>query len=206
MPVQNRGMAWEWVGATATGVVGIAGIGATLWTNSRNRQAQEKSQLEAAVREREAVLEAERKRVYTQLYDALCDFIDFTARVKVELNHAPTNTTPAFLSEAMDSLARIHKSTSELMIFAPKEIVLIAAQIPPSAEKHLMAATSPTSTDRDLWPIREMQIKMLNAMRRDFGQEGDIKARQVEVIYWEPVPPQRSETASTSVCGEADNG
>jgi len=65
-------VAWDWVGTTATAVVGVAGIFGNLWTAGRSSSSQEKLQSRQLIEADKAARRAERKVAYSAfLADAL---------------------------------------------------------------------------------------------------------------------------------------
>lgn len=71
-------MAWEWVAPTVTGVVALAGIGATLRTAAQARSHAERLATENHGRAREEMLRQERLRLYA---DALAHAVDLERRL-----------------------------------------------------------------------------------------------------------------------------
>lgn len=71
-------MAWEWVAPTVTGVVALAGLGATLSTAAQARKHAEHLATENHVRARQEMLRQERLRLYA---DALAHAVDLDRRL-----------------------------------------------------------------------------------------------------------------------------
>jgi hypothetical protein len=154
----HGGVGWEWVGTVATAVVGVAGIGAALWTGSRERSAQNRY----ALRE-------ERRRVYANLF-ACADRVVAAAK-RVEAiggdGERSERTTQAAI-ELNDLRLAFNTAVYELAMSAPPQVVGLAEELRDVLKQKAKAAVSPDGSEADI-TSRHVRGQLLKAMRADLG-------------------------------------
>jgi hypothetical protein len=155
----------DWVGTVATAVVGVAGIGAAVWSSTRERSAQHWR----ARRE-------ERRRLYANLF-ACGDRVVVAAR-RVQALHGSGNQSEQADNAAYeleDVRLAFNTAVYELALSAPSPIVELAGQLREVLRQKAKAAQSGAS-EGDV-SARHVRGQLLEAMRADLGYTDDLERR-----------------------------
>jgi hypothetical protein len=174
--VDDRGLSpslagWQAVvdlGIIVTGVVGLAGIGGTLWQGKRAREAASKdvkASLDAASRnlitsinaENERALRAEKRRIYAA-HLAACTEVH---RARIKVGSQATTDKPTARLELMAAGAAVVAATAEVSLVAPEEVSNLAESAAREAGKFKSDAAN------NYFSVRS---QLVAAMRADLGE------------------------------------
>lgn len=157
---------WDWVGSVTTAVVGLAGIGAALWTGSRERLAQERH----ARRE-------ERRSAYANLF-ACADRVTAAAKRVEALSRSGAQPEQAAQAgiELGDLRLTFNTAVYELAMSAPPQVTQLAEELRSLLRAKAKAAVDPEANEADI-TSRHLRGKLLEAMRADIGHGDDTKPR-----------------------------
>jgi hypothetical protein len=169
---------WE---TLITGVVGLAGIGGTLWQGKRSREAQTadlKASLDATTEnlrlnikaEDERVRIAEKRRIYSE---ALSAFRELTMATTA---HRWLHSSSVEVRK--DSLSRLEKAKDaafvagdQLILVAPSSMHEIVSELQNASVNYMGATIEGASIGgEDRSDIGKIQAKLFIAMRTDLGE------------------------------------
>ncbi|MGW4946356.1 hypothetical protein ACWEOZ_32780 [Actinoplanes sp. NPDC004185] len=159
-------MAWEWIGGT---LLGLAGVGATVWSGNKQRTSQEKLVVANAVQQKQAAQDSEKRRTYMQAYRTAEDFLHCAAMVAVYRETLPDDSEIRHLDEMKASRKQLTNALSELLIFGSSPVCVAAIQLRQDSGRLLVTAAQ---GNRSFDPYHKSMSEMLNAMRQEFGLPG----------------------------------
>jgi hypothetical protein len=158
---------WE---TLITGVVGLAGIGGTLWQGKRSREAQTadlKASFDATAEnlkvgidaENDRARRAEKRQVYANCISSFGTAINEIARF-----HTYTEDPKAypFMEEYARAIGVVLNAVSEVQLIAPPNMMLLARRAYSATFKFADRADEITT-------FREVRSELLKAMRADLG-------------------------------------
>lgn len=175
------------VAGITTGVVGVAGIGGTLWQGKRARQAASKDlkvSLDAASvnlltginADMERGRLADKRKIYAN-YQAAVDQLNVTisainALTRFEALQLKVSATDllSMVSETKNAATALVNTLSEVMLIAPKEIGLQAQLVMVLSMDYVQLIANKKDTGEVAAKIREVRGQLYQAMRADLGE------------------------------------
>lgn len=165
------------VPAAITGVVGLGGIGASLWQANKAREAARadlKESLDASTAslmrsidaENRRVREAEKRRLYAASLAA------FNEMISALIEHFTTGQESGKLERSLSRVTRaqegMNRTLEELMLIAPRDVGVLAVDLSSFLLEFIRTAGPDDRPNAKL--AGQMRTRLVRAMRDDLGE------------------------------------
>jgi hypothetical protein len=186
-PIQVVATGTDWpaiVAAITTGVVGLAGIGGTLWQGKRSREAQaadlkesldsQAENLKAGINaENERARHADKRNVYASSLAAFNETMSSAVNYRVARQHASNEEELRHMRDRQDDAqTAMFESLQVVMLIATQEVCERAIHLQDGLIAFMKATFEEDSNDAapSVKDIGQLRDKLLRALRADLGE------------------------------------